>query len=184
MHVAAVLALIAIWVGWLLAFFFAQRTGEKAVVTAPVARWGIGLQGLAYALAWFAPPQYWSQPRQTWVLVLGLLCAIAGIVSAWLSVRHLGKQWRVQAGLNADHELIRSGPYRLVRHPIYASMLAMLLAAGLIVSWPPLFPVAFVIFILGTEIRVRAEDRLLASRFHEQFAAYRASVPAYIPFVR
>jgi protein-S-isoprenylcysteine O-methyltransferase Ste14 len=184
MHATAVIALMAIWVGWLLAFFFAKRTGEKAVITAPVARWGIGLQGLAYALAWIIVPGYWIQPRPTWILMLGLLFAIAGVACAWLSVRHLGKQWRVQAGLNADHELIRSGPYRVIRHPIYASMLAMLLAAGLIVAWPPFFLAAFVIFILGTEIRVRAEDRLLQSRFRDQFAVYRASVPAYIPFVR
>ena len=39
----------------------------------------------------------------------------------------LGRQWRIDAGLNSDHELVQSGPYRIVRHPIYTSMLCLLL---------------------------------------------------------
>jgi protein-S-isoprenylcysteine O-methyltransferase Ste14 len=44
--------------------------------------------------------------------------------------------------------------------------------------------VASLIFVMGTEIRVRVEDELLAARFGEQFLAYRRSVPAYVPFLR
>ncbi|MDQ6700168.1 MAG: isoprenylcysteine carboxylmethyltransferase family protein, partial [Acidobacteriota bacterium] len=105
-------------------------------------------------------------------------------VCSWAAVPALGKQWRIEAGLNADHQLVKSGPYGIVRHPIYASMLAMFLAAGLILTWWPVLLLAFVIFIVGIEIRVRTEDGLLRSRFHQEFEAWRKSVPAYIPFVR
>jgi protein-S-isoprenylcysteine O-methyltransferase Ste14 len=44
--------------------------------------------------------------------------------------------------------------------------------------------VSLVLFVVGTEIRVRAEDKLLASRFGPEFAEYRRKVPAYVPFVR
>jgi protein-S-isoprenylcysteine O-methyltransferase Ste14 len=44
--------------------------------------------------------------------------------------------------------------------------------------------VALVLFLIGTEIRVRTEDKLLAGRFGEAFEDYRKSVPAYLPFVR
>jgi len=71
-----------------------------------------------------------------------------------------------------------------VRHPVYASMLGMLLATGFAwSSWPQLLA-ALVIFLVGTEIRVRAEDGLLAGRFGESFTAYRSRVRAYIPFLR
>jgi protein-S-isoprenylcysteine O-methyltransferase Ste14 len=39
-------------------------------------------------------------------------------------------------------------------------------------------------FVIGTEIRVRAEEQLLASRFGEEFATYKATTPAYLPFLR
>ena len=102
----------------------------------------------------------------------------------WAAARHLGKQWRFEAALNEDHELVQTGPYRWIRHPIYASMLGMLLATGCAWTWWPMQIAGLVFFLIGTEIRVRAEDRLLSERFRESFAAYRARVPAYIPFIR
>jgi len=51
-------------------------------------------------------------------------------------------------------------------------------------TWWPAFAGALPFFLAGTEIRVRAEDRLLAERFQERFAQYRSRVKAYIPFVR
>src|SRR5260370_42300871 len=106
------------------------------------------------------------------------------VVLAWMATRHLDKQWRFEAALSEDHELIRTGPYRWVRHPIYASMLGMLLATGFAWSWWPLLLLALTIFLVGTEIRVRAEDRLLGDRFGESFADYRSRGRAYIPFLR
>jgi len=102
----------------------------------------------------------------------------------WTAVRALGRQWRIDAGLNDDHELVQAGPYRLVRHPIYSSMMLMMLASGAMLAQWWLLGVATAIFVIGTEIRVRVEDSLLASRFGGKFDEYRQAVPAYIPFVR
>ena len=106
------------------------------------------------------------------------------VAVAWSATRHLGKQWRFQAALSADHELVRTGPYRFVRHPIYASMLGMLLAVGLVWTWWPRLIAGIIVFIAGTEVRVRAEDRLLEERFQDVFVAYRSRVRAYIPGLR
>ena len=70
------------------------------------------------------------------------------------------------------------------RHPIYTSMLCILLGTGFMITPWRMLLVASLVFIVGMEIRVRVEDRLLASRFGEQFLAYRRSVPAYVPFLR
>jgi protein-S-isoprenylcysteine O-methyltransferase Ste14 len=110
--------------------------------------------------------------------------AIPAVVMAWQAVAHLGKQFRLHAGLYDDHELVRTGPYSIVRHPIYSSLLAMLAANCLLLTRWPWALLALAIYIAGTEIRVRSEDGLLASRFPEEFAAYRRQVPAYLPFVR
>ncbi len=113
-------------------------------------------------------------------MILGPL----SVALAWSAVRHLGKQWRIQAGLSADHELVRTGPYGYVRHPVYASILGMLLATGFVWAWWPMLVLALIFYFAGTEIRVRAEDRLLAGRFQDSFTVYRSRVPAYIPFLR
>lgn len=131
---------------------------------------------------WIGP--FWTRRPADWRVALSALFLVVGCLLSWTAKRALGRQWRVDAGLNADHELVRSGPYRLVRHPIYASMLSMMLATGLMTTAWPFLAAAVALFLMGTEIRVRVEDSLLESRFGDQFREYRRSVPAYIPFVR
>jgi protein-S-isoprenylcysteine O-methyltransferase Ste14 len=60
----------------------------------------------------------------------------------------------------------------------------MLLATGLARTWWPLLIAGVVFYVAGTEIRVRAEDGLLASRFGEEFVQYQRSTRAYLPFIR
>lgn len=90
----------------------------------------------------------------------------------------------MDAALNSDHQLVTSGPYRFVRHPIYASMFSILLGTGFMITSKWLFIAAVALFIAGTEIRVRIEESLLGSRFGDEFVSYRSRVAAYIPFVR
>ena len=63
-------------------------------------------------------------------------------------------------------------------------MLGMLLATGAARTWWPMLVAALIAFLAGTEIRVRAEECLLAERFQDSFTSYRSRVPAYIPFIR
>jgi protein-S-isoprenylcysteine O-methyltransferase Ste14 len=113
-------------------------------------------------------------------MILGHLA----VALAWAATRQLGKQWRYEAALSENHELITKGPYRWVRHPIYVSLLAMLLAVGTAWTWWPMFIASVVFYLLGTEVRVRAEDGLLAARFGEEFEQYKRATPAYLPFLR
>ncbi len=117
-------------------------------------------------------------------LAAAAILAPPSIALAWSAVRHLGKQFRVTAGLYADHELVRTGAYAVIRHPIYGTLLGMTIVSMLVVTRAEWMPVVAALFILGTEIRVRTEDRLLESRFGDEFRQYRRQVRAYIPFVR
>lgn len=167
---------------WFSAFVFHRRTSDKAQQVNLRARWGMVLEFVAFALLWQG--RFWEHEPQPWRLILAVLLFAAACLLSWTAVGALGRQWRLDAGLNTDHHLVRSGPYALVRHPIYTSMLCELLGVGLIVTPWPLFLAALVIFVVGTEIRVRTEDALLASRFGEEFTSYRRSVPSYIPRLR
>jgi protein-S-isoprenylcysteine O-methyltransferase Ste14 len=159
----------------------------------------IRLELVAFWLVWAFPYVFRAphhQKRQSITAsrptLIGLFFEVAGVAMAFSlhrlpsgsDIPHLGRQFRIRAGLYVDHELVRTGPYSIVRHPIYASVLAMLLLTMLLLTPWRWMPAPLAVFILGTEIRVRAEDRLLASRFGEEFHEYRRSVPAYIPFVR
>jgi protein-S-isoprenylcysteine O-methyltransferase Ste14 len=114
----------------------------------------------------------------------GMLLAPASVLLFVAAAYELGLHFRIKAVIAADHELITTGPYRLVRHPIYASMLGLLVSNAMVVARWESALCAIAVYILGTEIRVRAEDGLLERRFPEAFPAYRARVPAYLPFLR
>lgn len=183
-HTLAWIELLGCWAVWWYPFLFRAPHVQKrpSITVAAPTRIGLLLETLAIAIAFIPAP---GTPR-TSPLALGavLVLAIVANLLGWTAVPHLGKQFRVHAGLYQDHELVRTGPYAVVRHPIYASLLAMMLATiVLLASWPRTL-ISLAIFIVGTEIRVRCEDGLLASRFGAQFSEYRKKVPAYLPFLR
>ena len=167
------------WLAWGAPFFLYKRSTSSPVKVDRRARWGILLEVIAYSLLW--QTRFWEKSPQVWRTTLAVLFLGVAVLFSWTAVRSLGRHWRIDAGLDSDHELVRSGPYRIVRHPIYASMLFLLLGTGFLIAPMLLILASLAIFIFGTEIRVRVEDGLLASRFGEQFEAYKRAVPAYIP---
>ncbi len=170
------------WLLWMIPFFLIRRGNTAPATIDRRARWGIVVQMIAFALVWQG--RFWLRQPAVWQVVLsGILLGLASLLT-WTSTRMLGRQWRVDAGLNEDHQLVTTGAYRLIRHPIYASMLCMLLATGTLLAPWFLFVPAIVLFFIGIEIRVRVEDGLLAGRFGDRFDAYRRQVAAYIPYVR
>jgi protein-S-isoprenylcysteine O-methyltransferase Ste14 len=185
LHLAALIELLLCWLAWALAFVRPSRQskGQKKTETAPASRWGIFTVTLAYFCAWvqIRPNQF---EKSAAALIASMVVAPFAVGLGWWATRHLGKQWRYVAALTQGHELITTGPYRLIRHPIYTSMFGMLLATVLAWSWWPLGIAAVVLFVIGTEIRIRSEDALLAARFGEKYTAWRAKTPAYIPFIR
>ena len=176
---------LVLWIAWLYPFIFRAPHGQRREsITVPgPTRIGLLMETTAIFLALnirvpvSSPP---GIPQLAAALVLGLVSTAFG----WMAVIHLGKQFRVQAGLYVDHELVRTGPYSIVRHPIYASLLGMLVCTIILLTPWKWGLACIALFILGTEIRVHSEEKLLAGRFGPQFEEYRKNVPAYIPFVR
>jgi protein-S-isoprenylcysteine O-methyltransferase Ste14 len=185
LQLAAWVELGVCWIAWSLAFIKPRKSaaGAKKAVRAPSSRWGILLVMLGYACIWtFVRPAGFE--KSTPSLIASMMVGPPSVVLVWMAARHLDKQWRFEAALSEDHKLITTGPYRWLRNPIYASMLGMLLATGFAKSWWPLLVAGVVFFVIGTEIRVRAEEKLLAARFGEEFERYKATTPAYLPFLR
>lgn len=164
---------------WFYPFVPAHRGTKAASVVNSRSRWGLLLQFLAFALLWQG--HFWERSLPIWRAAVSVIFFFLAAILSWTSSRALAGQLRVDAALGADHRLVRSGPYALVRNPIYSSMLLVLCATGVVIAGWKWFFAALVLCIIGTEIRVRIEERLLASHFGEQFQAYKRSVPAYLP---
>jgi protein-S-isoprenylcysteine O-methyltransferase Ste14 len=97
------------------------------------------------------------------------------------SSRALGKNWSLVARTRTDHQLISTGPYARVRHPIYLAMLLFLVALAVgLGHWAQLL-IAAPFFLVGTKIRTDAEDRLLEESFGDAFRQYRTATPAIFP---
>ena len=150
---------------------------------------GIALQGVSYAVVWtLRRPPFTSivSFRKSVEIAVAVMTMALAIGSVWFcsaAVRTLGKQWSITARVLQGHKLITSGPYNVVRNPIYSGMFGMLVATGLAIShWIGLL-IAIVVFAVGTAIRVRSEERLLREAFGEEFDAYARKVPAVVPFL-
>ncbi len=155
---------------------------EKPALRDPRSMGGLALEGLSFFVAVVfdrAPPE-----APVWQAGASILFGLLALLLLALALRHLGLQWRIKAIVTEDHRLITTGPYAVLRHPIFASLLCLLLATVNLITEPWAAVAAIAICVYGTEIRVRAEDGLLQKRFGERFEAYRRRVPAYVPFLR
>ena len=147
---------------------------------------GVLLQALSYMIVWAVHRPLFSAfiPSRTAAIILGLFAvavAIASVVFVITAVRTLGKEWSITARVVAGHKLATQGPYDLVRHPIYTGMLGMLLATGIAVSYWAALVIAIAVFLIGTIIRIRSEERLLQEIFGTEFKKYAEKTPALLP---
>jgi len=121
-------------------------------------------------------------PATRLVFVVGLALVVVGLsFTIWARV-YLGQNWSGIVTLKEDHELVRGGPYRWVRHPIYSGLL--LAIAGSAVArgeWRGIL--ALVIAFAALWRKLRLEERWLGEAFGNEYAKYRAEVAALIPFV-
>jgi len=181
--------LVAIgWVGFFLFFFTRKKPQEPERVAKrdPASLLGIGLQGVGFGLVWMLqrPFPRAGAPLGAVEITLDLLAPCVSLASAWLgitAVRTLGRQWSYAARVIDQHRLVTEGPYRVVRHPIYAAMLGKLLATSFAFGhWLGLL-LGGTAFLAGTWIRIRSEERLLREIFGEEFDLYAGRVPALVP---
>jgi protein-S-isoprenylcysteine O-methyltransferase Ste14 len=169
------------WIAWFLPFPINRWNFQKPARQDNRARWGLALQVVAYSLLWQS--SFWKRSPGPVALALAAMFFVFAGVWSWTGVQALGRHLRFDAGLSTDHQLVREGAYRWLRHPIYTSMFCLLLGTGFVVTPIALLIAAIIVFVAGTEIRVRIEDGLLASRFGDQFRDYQRHVSAYVPFI-
>jgi protein-S-isoprenylcysteine O-methyltransferase Ste14 len=121
-------------------------------------------------------------PESSLLYGVAILLNWAGVLLAIRARMFLGSNWSGTVTVKEDHELIKSGPYRWVRHPIYSGLL--LASAGVALEsdrWVALIGLALV--FAGLRLKSLIEERRMVDRFGDEYDRYRGSTSALIPFL-
>jgi len=119
-------------------------------------------------------------PLSTAIMITGLAIEAIGLALAILARRHLGCYWSGEISIKVDHRLIRNGPYRMLRHPIYTGLLTMYAGTALVTgTW--LAVGGFGLAALAYARKVRLEEENLNVAFGAEYEAYRRESWALVP---
>ena len=141
----------------------------------------------AVALLWLPsiPPPWLDKrllPPGAWCFWIGAVITAGGLLFAVWARRHLGKNWSQAVTLKEGHELITSGPYALVRHPIYTGFLLGFVGSAVARGeWRGLLAVALVFGALWHKLKL--EEKWMRAQFGESYEAYSRRVAALVPYV-
>lgn len=116
------------------------------------------------------------------LVLAGLAVEAMRLLLAIWARRHLGRNWSGEITIKVDHQLIRSGPYRLLRHPIYTGLLAMYAGTALVFGeWLAIVGLLLAVIAYGRKIRL--EEANLDMAFGANYNAYREESWALMPWV-
>jgi|SRR5580704_7871762 protein-S-isoprenylcysteine O-methyltransferase Ste14 len=113
---------------------------------------------------------------------LGAALTVAGLLFAVWAREHLGRNWSHSVTIKHGHELITTGPYALVRHPIYTGILAGFLGTAIAFSQVRGF-IAFASIFLGFWVKLRMEEQWMRSQFGETYATYARQTASLVPYL-
>ena len=178
--------IVALWLV-LFATWAASARGNKATVYSHGQGARIAFLVLLLALvaaegALPAPFRRPVLPGTSEVRALSVALCASGIAFAIWARFTIGRNWSATPTLKRDHELERSGPYRLVRHPIYTGILlageGTLASCG---SYRDLLTMAYI--LVAVRLKIGIEERLMLRQFPQDYPAYQRTAKALIPFV-
>lgn len=158
--------------------------GEASAKASALSRLGIFVQMLGFGWTGFGPIRIVSNGLDGRMVLEAAIMIFLGTAVLLIFTRArkaLAENWSFVARTRSDHQLVQTGPYALVRHPIYLCLLLWLLAMALAMGHPQRLAIGLPLFVAGTLLRVREEERLLRAMFGERFDAYAKKVKRFIP---
>jgi protein-S-isoprenylcysteine O-methyltransferase Ste14 len=178
----------ALWLVWLICWLVAAFSSDRSV-KAPAGTNQLGYRALAAigALLLFGrrdPTReilLWHAPSIVgWTMVAAVLAGL--LFTAWARI-HLGRLWSGNVARKAEHHLVDTGPYGIVRHPIYTGIMlasmAMAVIRGTAAAW-----LGVAIMTLGWYVKARMEEAFLREQLGaEDYDRYASRIPMLIPFV-
>jgi protein-S-isoprenylcysteine O-methyltransferase Ste14 len=122
-------------------------------------------------------------PLAAWPFWIGAVLTAAGLLfTVWARV-HIGTNWSGIVTVKENHELIQSGPYGIVRHPIYTGLLVAIVGSGIARGeWRGVIAVVIVLWAFSRKLQT--EERYMREQFGDAYRTYSKRVPALIPGFR
>jgi protein-S-isoprenylcysteine O-methyltransferase Ste14 len=124
--------------------------------------------------------QLW--PSGLWSFCVGAAVTVAGLLFAVWARQHLAGNWSNSVTIKQGHELITTGPYALVRHPIYTGILAGFLGTAIALSQVR-GAIGFVLMFVAFWAKLRMEEKWMRSQFGETYAIYAHQTAALVPYL-
>jgi protein-S-isoprenylcysteine O-methyltransferase Ste14 len=180
----------ALWLGWVLYWWLAAggtKTTERKEPLGSKLLHMLPMMLVAYLLWADRVPGAFLNTRlfawAPWQFRVAALVTAAGLgFTVWARL-HLGRNWSGTVTIKQDHELIMTGPYALVRHPIYTGLLLAFIGTAFARDeWRGVLAVAIAWAALWRKLRL--EERWMREQFGERYTEYSRRVPALLPLRR
>lgn len=125
---------------------------------------------------WFLPQRF------HFLAPVGVIIQAGFVLLAVWARRHLGRNWSAEVRIAVGHQLIRTGPYRFLRHPIYTAMLGMFLGTAIASSQYHALLALALLFVAYLR-KTRLEEKILRQTFGAEYDAYRRDTWALVPLL-
>lgn len=182
------LVIPALWTVWAIGWIAAARDVKRTRWREPARTRALHAIPLVLCAALLITPRWLPPvlavrfaPAGLALPLMGILMVASGLGFTGWARSHLGRNWSGWITVKDDHALICSGPYRLVRHPIYSGLLLALAGTALAIGeWRGVLAVGFA--VLGFILKLRIEEARMRETFPE-YERYRRRVAALIPYL-
>lgn len=174
------------WAYWLIS---ARRTSSQTKRQEPSLsgwlHWILQVLGYWMLLSnWrgFGPLLWRFLPDNIEVRLIGIVILFLGLGFAVWARIHLGQYWSGHVSIKAEHKLIQTGPYKIVRNPIYTGMLFGFIGTAIVIgeirAW-----LAIALALSGLFLKIRAEEKFLLEEFGPTYLQYKKKVKTLVPFI-
>jgi len=176
----------AFWVIWLLWAIGTKRTQKREDFRSRIP-YLIFTVGAFFAMFSHDAAFGWMRlrilPRDRWIADLGIGLTAAGLLFAIWARAYLGRNWSGAVTVKVGHQLIRTGPYRWVRHPIYSGLILALI--GTAINRGQLRGlIAVVLLWIGFTMKSRLEERFMTATFGQEYEEFRRTTGGIVPRLR
>lgn len=182
-------AIVAAWLIWLVSWILAAgwsarvaahhdlgaESPSRVLTLAALVMMLMAYWPVSWGVAWIAPPGL------GWVM---FVFVVLGLTFTWGARLHLGPLWSSTSAPTEEHRIVDTGPYGVVRHPVYAGLLLAVTATAVELGRIEALGGALVL-IAAVSVRAKLEEHYLRRDLGDQaYGAYRAKVPMLIPFAK
>ena len=178
---------VAFWALWVVWALWMKKAERRETMATHLLHTLLAAAGFLLMFSEIGAPWPWLYlrvlPRSLWLDAVGIALTLAGFAFAVWARIHLGRNWSSSVTSKVGHELIRTGPYRWVRHPIYTGLLLALFGTAL-VRGQVRGLLALVLVYAAWKIKSRVEEQMMTSTFGEAYSTYAGATGAMFPRVR